>query len=71
MLQQRMAKFWAQPEGTGQILCAAVLLVVHLHEQISLLAPCCAQNLAPSRPRLRREQTLVFYRMRPAADKTP
>jgi|GEM_PF-5106 len=33
-----MAKFCAQPEGTGQILRAAVLLVVHLHEQISLLA---------------------------------
>jgi len=54
--RRRMAKFWAQPEGTGQILRAAVLLVVHLHEQISLLAPCCAQNLAPSRPRLKREQ---------------
>jgi len=47
----------------GQILRAAVLLVVHLHEQISLLAPCCAQNLAPSRPRLKLEQTLVINRL--------
>jgi len=30
MLQRRMAKSGAQPEGTGQIFRAAVLLVVHL-----------------------------------------
>jgi len=28
-VQRRMAKFGAQPEGTGHILCAAALLVVH------------------------------------------
>jgi len=29
-VQRRMAKFWAQPEGTGQIFRAAALLVVYL-----------------------------------------
>ncbi|KXU39109.1 hypothetical protein AXE65_10385 [Ventosimonas gracilis] len=62
MLQRRMAKFWAQPEGTGQIFRAAALLVAHLHEQTSLLAPCRAKNLPPSRPRLKREQPLEFKR---------
>jgi|GEM_PF-5201425 len=36
-VQQRMAKFWAQPEGTGQIFRAAALFVVHL--QLANLSP--------------------------------
>ncbi|KXU39172.1 hypothetical protein AXE65_09955 [Ventosimonas gracilis] len=66
MLQQRMAKFCAQPEGTGQIFRAAALLVAHLHEQTSLLAPYCAKNLPPSRPRLKREQTHQYGHFLPS-----
>jgi len=43
-----MAAFLVQPKGPGLVSRGAALLVAHLGDQTTLLAPCSARNQAPA-----------------------